>query len=55
MAFTLAMLIMAIGLVMVLSASGIAAEQSNGDVNIIFQASDNICFLGGIVLCGARP
>ena len=35
--FTLAMLIMAIGLVMVLSASGIVAEQSNGDKYYFFK------------------
>ena len=51
--FTLAMLIMAIGLVMVLSASGIVAEQSNGDKYYFFKRQIIYAFLGGIVLWGA--
>lgn len=51
--FTLAMLIMAIGLVMVLSASGIVAEQSNGDKYYFFKRQILYAFLGGITLWGA--
>lgn len=52
--FTLAMLIMAIGLVMVLSASGIVAEQSNGDKYYFFKRQIIYASLGGIALwCAA--
>ena len=37
------LVILAIGLVMVLSASGIVAEQVNGDKYSFFQASDLLC------------
>lgn len=52
--FTLTMLIMAIGLVMVLSASGIVAEQANGDKYYFFKRQIIYALCGGVALwCAA--
>lgn len=51
--FTLTMLILAIGLVMVLSASGIVAEQTNGDKYYFFKRQIVYAAAGALALWGA--
>ncbi len=51
--FTIMLIILAIGLVMVLSASGIVAEQVNGDKYFFFKRQVLFALLGGILLWGA--
>ena len=43
--FTIMLIILAIGLVMVLSASGIVAEQVNGDKYYFFKRQGSGCYL----------
>lgn len=51
--FTLMLIILAIGLIMVLSASGIVAEQVNGDKYYFFKRQLIFACGGGLVLWGA--
>ena len=52
--FTIMLVILAIGLVMVLSASGIVAEQVNGDKYFFFKRQIIFALAGGITLwCAA--
>ena len=51
--FAIMLIILAIGLVMVLSASGIVAEQVNGDKYYFFKRQVLFALLGGIALWGA--
>ena len=51
--FTLMLIILAIGLIMVLSASGIVAEQVNGDKYYFFKRQLVFACGGGVVLWGA--
>ena len=51
--FTIMLVILSIGLVMVLSASGIVAEQVNGDKYYFFKRQELFALMGGIVLWGA--
>ena len=51
--FTIMLVILSIGLVMVLSASGIVAEQVNGDKYYFFKRQVLFALMGGIVLWGA--
>lgn len=48
--FTIAIVILGIGLVMVLSASGIVAEQANGDKYFFFKRQIIYALIGGILL-----
>ena len=50
--FAIMLIILAIGLVMVLSASGIVAEQVNGDKYYFFKRQVLFALLGGIALWG---
>lgn len=51
--FTIVLIILSIGLIMVLSASGIVAEQANGDKYYFFKRQVIFACLGGVALWGA--
>ncbi len=51
--FTIAMIILGIGLIMVLSSSGLVAERLNGDKYYFFKRQLVFAFIGGLTLWGA--